>query len=220
MMMRAQPMCIIQTFIPDNKSRAWWYVAPCETIFQVSFAAINPWLLLRVNSSANGRPNSTGIFFLKNYVENWITLQCKIIFHELYRKQNNSTVLKMNWWKLIFHEICGKLNSTQSMESKFPLEFSVPGVDEFTLIIVVLQHFINTIVILLFIVWHIPQKCFHIHQSKHNFDLHVHWANKAEKHEEESKAIYIIMNVVVKWLLTSLLPQMPLVDWQALEAVN
>ena len=33
----------------------------------------------------------------------------------------------------ILHEFCGKLNSTELMESKFPVEFGFPGIDEFTL---------------------------------------------------------------------------------------
>ena len=35
---------------------------------------------------------------------------------------------------MIFHDFCGKMNSTEFMESKSPVEFGLPLVDEFTLV--------------------------------------------------------------------------------------
>ena len=58
-----------------------------------------------MNSFTNGRPNSTEILFTTNSVEN-----------------------------MIFHDFCGKMNSTEFMESKSPVEFGLPLVDEFTLV--------------------------------------------------------------------------------------
>ena len=35
---------------------------------------------------------------------------------------------------MIFHDFCGKMNSTEFVENKFAMEFGFPGVDDFTLV--------------------------------------------------------------------------------------
>ena len=69
---------------------------------------IDFFLGLRVKSSTNGIPNSTGILFPTNTVEKWIPRNLwKITFHKFYRKHSIWIVVKNN-----FHEFGGKLNST------------------------------------------------------------------------------------------------------------
>ena len=44
----------------------------------------------------------------------------------------------------VFHEFCKKLNSTEFMESKLPVEFGLPlKVDEFTLFLLQIQSILS-----------------------------------------------------------------------------
>ena len=52
----------------------------------------------------------------------------EIIFHQFYGKHE----VKMKWWEAYFHEFCGKMNYTEFTVNKFPVEFGLQGVDEFT----------------------------------------------------------------------------------------
>ena len=63
------------------------------------------------------------------YINSSIT-QKKIIFHKFHGNQISTVVYRDKLVKgTIFMSICRKLNSTEIMDLKFLLEFSLPGVE-------------------------------------------------------------------------------------------